>query len=60
MFTEVVKRVGPDITRERFIDAAKSLHLSDLGSLAVDFTKSNTGLTYTNVFVIASSGKVLR
>lgn len=60
LLIEVLKRAGPELTRERFIETARTLRLNDLGGLAVDFTKSNTGLSYTDVFVISSSGRVMR
>jgi branched-chain amino acid transport system substrate-binding protein len=60
LLIEVLKRLGPDPTREQFIDGARSLKLADMGGLNVDFTKSNTGLTYSDVFIISSSGRVVR
>jgi branched-chain amino acid transport system substrate-binding protein len=60
LLIEVFKRVGPDVTRERFIETARSLKITDFGGLGVDFGRAVSALTYTDVFVISSSGRVLR
>jgi hypothetical protein len=52
--------VGPDLSRPRFVDAARSLRIADFGGLAVDLTRGNTALTYTDVFVLTASGRVMR
>lgn len=60
LLVEVLKRVGPDVTRERFVDTARTLRIADFGGLVVDFSKSNTALSFTDVFVLSSSGRVMR
>lgn len=60
VLVEVLKRMGPDASRERFIDAARNLRIASLGGLSVDFTKGNTGMTFTDVFVMSSGGRVMR
>jgi branched-chain amino acid transport system substrate-binding protein len=56
---EALKRVGPDVTRERFIAAARSLKIPDFGGLGVDLTQGNTALTFTDVYILSTSGRVM-
>lgn len=60
LLIEVLKRVGPDVTRDRFVETARSLRIPDFGGLGVDFTRSNTALTFADVYVLSSSGRVMR
>jgi branched-chain amino acid transport system substrate-binding protein len=60
LLIEVLKRVGPDVSRERFIDTARSLKIADFGGVGVDFTRGNSGLSYTSVFVLGPNGRVMR
>jgi branched-chain amino acid transport system substrate-binding protein len=60
LLIEVLKRVGPDVSRERFIETARSLKIADFGGLGVDFTRSNTALSFADVYVLSSSGRVMR
>lgn len=60
LLVEVLKRIGPNVTRERFVETAHSLRIADFGGLSVDLTKSSTALSFTDVFVISSSGRVRR
>jgi branched-chain amino acid transport system substrate-binding protein len=60
LLIEALKRVGPDLSRARFIDAARALRIADFGGLNVDLTRGNTALSYTDVFVLTSSGRVMR
>jgi branched-chain amino acid transport system substrate-binding protein len=60
LMMEALKRVGPDLTRQRFIQSAKRLKFADYGGLAVDWTKSNTAMNYKEVFAVSSTGRVMR
>jgi branched-chain amino acid transport system substrate-binding protein len=60
LMMEVLKRVGPDLTRQRFVQAAKRLKFTDYGGLAIDWTKSNTAMNYKEVFAVSSTGRVMR
>lgn len=60
VLVEVLKRVGPDVTRERFVETARNLKIADLGGLSIDFTKGNTAMTFADVFVMSSGGRVMR
>lgn len=56
---EVLKRVGPDVTRERFISAARELKIADLGGLSVDLTRGGAALSFSDVYVLSRTGRVL-
>jgi branched-chain amino acid transport system substrate-binding protein len=60
LLIETLKRVGPDLSRARFIDASRALRIADFGGLSVDLTRGNTALSYTDVFVLTASGRVMR
>jgi branched-chain amino acid transport system substrate-binding protein len=60
LLIEVLKRVGPDVSRDRFIETARSLKIADFGGLGVDFTRANTALSFADVYVLSSSGRVMR
>jgi branched-chain amino acid transport system substrate-binding protein len=60
VLVEALKRMGPDASRERFVDSARNLRLANLGGLTVDFTKGNTGMTFADVFVMSAGGRVMR
>lgn len=60
LMMEALKRVGPDLTRQRFLQSAKRLKFVDYGGLAVDWTKSNTAMNYKEVFAVSSTGRVMR
>jgi branched-chain amino acid transport system substrate-binding protein len=60
LMMEALKRVGPDLTRQRFIQSAKRLKFVDYGGLAIDWTKSNTAMNYKEVFAVSSTGRVMR
>jgi ABC-type branched-subunit amino acid transport system substrate-binding protein len=60
LMMEALKRVGPDLTRQRFIQSAKRLKFVDYGGLSIDWTKSNTAMNYREVFAVSSTGRVMR
>lgn len=60
IFTEIAGRVGPDLSRERFIKVAESMGRIDVGGYAVNFAANkHNGSSFVEMVVIAKNGGFL-
>lgn len=58
---EILRRSGPDPTRERFIASAESLQKYDLGGITIDFSKNNhDGSGLVELTAISRDGRFIR
>jgi ABC-type branched-subunit amino acid transport system substrate-binding protein len=61
VFIEGVRRAGPNLTREKFIDAMETLHPYDVGGLTVTYSNTNhNGSTFTERTIVSSDGRIIR
>ncbi len=61
IFTEALRRVGKDPTRDRLIAALESMRDYDLGGFAVNFTPSNhSGSKLVELTMIGSNGEFIK
>lgn len=60
IFAEIAGRVGPDLSRERFIKTAESMGRIDVGGYAVNFAPNNhNGSSFVEMVVIGKNGGFL-
>lgn len=60
IFTEIAGRVGPDLSRERFIKTAETMGRIDVGGYAVNFAPNNhNGSGFVEMVVIGKNGGFL-
>jgi ABC-type branched-subunit amino acid transport system substrate-binding protein len=60
-FVEIIKHVGRDLTREKFIAAAENLSVIELGNFPVRFSPtSREGSQFVDIVMIRKDGKFLR
>jgi ABC-type branched-subunit amino acid transport system substrate-binding protein len=61
VFAEILRRVGPKLTREAFIDAAWKLQKFDVGGFEVGFTEPGKNASqFVEITLISRSGKFIR
>lgn len=60
IFTEIAVKVGPELSRERFIKVAESMGRIDVGGYAVNFAPNkHNGSSFVELVVIAKNGGFL-
>ena len=61
VLVEGLRRVGPNLNREAFVQALESVRHVDLGGIEVDYSATNrTGSRYVELTILTASGKYLR
>jgi branched-chain amino acid transport system substrate-binding protein len=61
VFVEGLRRVGPNLTREKFVDALESLHNLDVGGFPVSYTSAqHNGSNFVELTVIGKDRRILR
>jgi branched-chain amino acid transport system substrate-binding protein len=61
VFVEGLRRAGPNLTRERFVDALETLHDLDIAGFPVSYTSTqHNGSTFVELTVIGKDGRILR
>ena len=61
VLVEGLRRAGPNLTRERFIQALESIRDYDLGGVVVSFgPKDHTGSEYVETTIIGKDGRFRR
>ena len=61
VLVEGLRRAGPQLTREKFVNALESLRHYDMGGVEVDYGPGNrTGSRYVELTIVTVDGKFLR
>ncbi|MEN9844241.1 MAG: hypothetical protein RLZZ612_2070 [Pseudomonadota bacterium] len=61
VFAEILRRVGPKLTREAFIDAAWKLQKFDVGGFEIGFTEPGKNASqFVEITLVSRSGKFIR
>jgi len=61
LLVEGLRRAGPNLTREGFVQALQSLQRFDLGGLEIDFSpKKRSGSAYVDLSILTEDGRYRR
>jgi ABC-type branched-subunit amino acid transport system substrate-binding protein len=61
VFVEGLRKAGPNLTREKFIDAMETLRPFDVGGFTVSYSPTNhNGSTFTEQTIVGANGKIIR
>ena len=61
VFVECLRRVGKDLTREKFIDTMEKMQDVDIGGFFVSYSPTNhAGSKFVDLTIIARDGKFMR
>lgn len=61
VLVEGLRRAGPNLTRQAFVQALQSIHHFDLGGLEIDYSATNrTGSNFVELSILRADGKYVR
>lgn len=60
VMAEGLRRAGPQLTREKLVNALASLQKYDVGNFVVDYSKNRLGSHFVEVTIVGSSGRLMR